>query len=68
MGSSYGGYIALSYINRFNVKFEKVFLKFPAVNFYECFKRKLGIDIDYFDSHEVYTFLNGMKWYRESFL
>ena len=68
MGSSYGGYIALSYINRFRVKFDKMFLKFPAVNFYECSKRKLGIDIDYFDSHEFYTFLNGKKFYKEAFL
>ena len=52
MGSSFGGYIALSYINRFKVKFDKVFLKYPAVNCYQCSERKLGIDIDYFDNHE----------------
>ena len=68
MGSSYGGYIALSYINKFKVKFDKVFLKFPAVNFYECMTRKLGIDIDYFDNHKYYTFLNGRKIYKDSFL
>lgn len=68
MGSSFGGYIILSYINRFKSKFEKVFLKYPAVNFYECTVRKLGIDIDYFDNHEFYTFLNGRKYNRDAFL
>lgn len=68
MGSSFGGYIALSYINRFKVKFEKIFLKFPAVNFYECTKRKLGIDIDYFDTHSFYTFINGRKYSRSAFV
>lgn len=68
MGSSFGGYIALSYINRFKVKFEKVFLKFPAVNFYECMTRKLGIDDNYFNDHVFYSFLNGRKIYKDSFL
>lgn len=68
MGSSFGGYIALSYINKYKVRFDKVFLKYPAVNFYECTKRKLGIDIDYFDTHEFYTFLNGRKYSRSAFL
>lgn len=68
MGSSFGGYIVLSYINKHKVKFDKVFLKYPAVNFYECTKRKLGIDIDYFDNHEFYTFLNGRNYSKEAFL
>ena len=68
MGSSFGGYIALSYINRYKVKFDKVFLKYPAVNFYECTKRKLGIDIDYFDTHSFYTFINGRKYSRSAFV
>ena len=68
MGSSFGGYIALSYINRFKVKFYKVFLKFPAVNFFECMTRKLGIDIDYFNDHEFYTFLNGRNYSRDAFI
>ena len=68
MGSSFGGYIALSYINRFKVKFDKVFLKYPAVNFYECMTRKLGINDAYFDDHEFYSFLNGRKIYKDSFL
>jgi hypothetical protein len=68
MGSSYGGYIALSYINRFKVRFDRVFLKYPAVNFYECTKRKLGIDIDYFNNHDFYTFINGRKYNRSAFL
>ena len=68
VGSSFGGYIALSYINKFKVKFDKVFLKYPAVNFYECTVRRLGIDIDYFNNHDYYTFLNGRKYSREAFL
>ena len=68
MGSSFGGYIALSYINRFKVKFDKVFLKFPAVNFFECMTRKLGIDDNYFNDYEFYSFLNGRKIYKDSFL
>lgn len=68
MGSSYGGYIVLSRINKIDEKFDKVFLKFPAVNFYECTKRKLKIDIDYYDNHKYYEFLNGRKMFRDSFI
>lgn len=68
MGSSFGGYIVLSYINRYKAKFDKVFLKYPAVNFYECTVRKLGIDISYFDNHDYYEFLNGFKYKKDNFL
>ena len=68
MGSSFGGYIILSRINKIDEKFEKIFLKYPAVNFYECTKRKLKIDINYFDTHEYYEFLNGKKLLKEAFI
>lgn len=68
MGSSFGGYIILSRINRVSEKIDKVFLKFPAVNFYECTKRKLKIDLNYFDEHEYYEFLNGRRLYKEGFI
>ncbi len=68
MGSSYGGYVILSRINKIDELFDKVFLKFPAVNFYECTKRKLNIDIDYFEYNEYYLFSNGIKLYKESFI
>ena len=68
MGLSFGGYIILSKINKDEEKFDKIFLKFPAVNFYECTKRKLKIDLSYFDNNEYYEFLNGRKMYKEAFI
>lgn len=64
IGSSFGGYILLEYIRRYN-DISKVFLKFPAVNFYECIKRKLNID-DNFNNKE-YIELPNFKLYRDSF-
>ena len=68
IGSSFGGYIILSKINKSNEKFEKIFLKFPAVNFYECIKRKLNIDIDYYDNHIYYEFKSGNKMTKDTFI
>ena len=68
MGSSFGGYIILSRINIVDERIDKVFLKIPAVNFYECTKRKLKIDLDYFDSHEYYEFLNGRRMYKDALI
>ena len=67
MGSSFGGYIILSKINKDSELFDKVFLKFPAVNFYECTKRKLKIDLDFFYKNSYYEFLNGKKLYESAF-
>ena len=64
IGSSFGGYVLLEYIRRYN-DISKVFLKFPAVNFYECIKRKLNID-DNFNNKE-YIELPNFKLYKESF-
>ena len=68
MGASFGGYIILSRINIVDERIDKVFLKYPAVNFYECTKRKLKIDLDCFNSHENYEFLNGRKMYKDAFV
>lgn len=68
MGSSFGGYIILSLINKTNEYFDKVFLKFPAVNFYECTKTKLKIELNYSDNHEYYEFLNGRRMFKDAFI
>lgn len=68
MGSSFSGYIILSKINKDDEKFDKIFLIFPAVNFYECTKRKLKIDLEYFDKNSYYEFLNGRKMYKSAFI
>ena len=64
IGSSFGGYILLEYVRRYD-DISKVFLKFPAVNFYECIKRKLNID-DNFDNKD-YIELSNFKLYKDSF-
>lgn len=66
VGSSFGGYIALLYINN-NKNINKAFLKFPAVNFYECVKRKLNIDDIFFNNHEYYLLPSGYKIYRKAY-
>ena len=68
MGDSFGGYIILSRLNKVDEKFDRVFLKYPAVNFYGCTKRRLKIDLDYFNNRKYYQFLNGRKMYKESFI
>ena len=68
MGSSFGGYIVLNRINKINEKFDKIFLKFPAINFYECMIRKLQIDIDYYNNYEYYEFSNRVKISKTTFL
>ena len=68
MGSSFGGYIILNRINNIDEKFDKVFLKFPAVNFFECTKRRLKIDFDYFENNNYYVFNNGRKMCKNSFV
>lgn len=68
MGSSYGGYIALCYIKYFAKKFNKVFLKYPAVNFYENLMNKLHFSEDYFNNNECFNHeLTGYKLYKECF-
>lgn len=68
IGTSFGGYVLLNRINNVNEHFYKVFLKYPAVNFYDITKSKLGVDIDYFNNHEYYEFQNGKKMYYETVL
>lgn len=65
IGSSFGGYLTLCYINDYKEKFDKVFLKYPAVNFYECTKRKLKIDDSYFDNHKYFCLPSGYRIYKE---
>lgn len=65
MGTSFGGYMTLCYINDKNYSFHKVFLKNPAVNFYECTKRKLHIDDSYFDSNNYFEISSRYKLYKE---
>jgi len=64
IGSSFGGYILLEYIRRYD-DISKVFLKFPAVNFYECTKRKLKLD-DNFNDKEFID-LPSFRLYKKSF-
>lgn len=68
IGSSFGGYIVLSYINDKKYKFKHVYLKYPAVNFYECLKRKLNITDEYFDTHDYYELPSGYKLYKQFYL
>lgn len=69
MGSSYGGYIALCYINYYHKKFDKVFLKYPAVNFYENLENKMNFNEEYFNNHDYFLHeLTGYKLYRNCFL
>ena len=65
IGSSFGGYMVLNYINDKKYLFDKVFLKYPAVNFYECTKRKLNIDDNYFDDNEFYELPSGYRLYNK---
>ena len=68
MGSSYGGYISLGYINYYHKKFDKVFLKYPAVNFYENLENKMNFREDYFDNHDYFLHeITGYKLYKECF-
>ena len=64
IGSSFGGYILLEYVRRYN-DISKVFLKFPAINFYECTKRKLNLN-DNFNDKEFIDLPN-FKLYKNSF-
>ena len=68
MGSSFGGYMALNYINDSGRKFYRTFLKYPAINLYECIKRKLNIDDSYFDNHEYFELPNGYRLYKKFYL
>lgn len=68
IGSSFGGYIILSRINKTDEQFDKVFLKYPAVNFYECTIRKLRIDISYFNDNDYYQLPNGEKLYKDTII
>lgn len=65
IGSSFGGYLTLNYINDKRYLFKKVFLKYPAVNFYECTKRKLKIDDDFFNQNEYYELPSGYRLYKQ---
>ena len=65
IGSSFGGYLLLCYINDYKDKFDKIFLKYPAVNFYECTKRKLKIDDSYFDNHKYFCLPSGYRIYKK---
>lgn len=64
MGVSFGGYMALNYINDSKMKFDKVCLLCPAINFYECMKRNLNIDDSYFNNHDYYELSSGYKIYK----
>lgn len=68
LGSSFGGYMVLNYINDSHLKFYKVFLKYPAVNFYECTKRKLQICDSYFINNDYYELKSGYRIYKEFYL
>ena len=68
IGSSFGGYMVLNYINQTKTKYHKIFLKYPAVNFYECIKRKLHIDDKYFDNQEYFELPSGYRIYKNSYL
>lgn len=65
IGSSFGGYMVLNYINDKKYLFNKVFLKYPAVNFYECIKRKLFIDDNYFNDNVYYELPSGYRLYKK---
>ena len=64
IGSSFGGYMVLNYINDKKELFHKVFLKYPAVNFYECTKRKLKINDNYFDNNDYFELPSGYRIYK----
>lgn len=65
MGESFGGYMVLNYINESKMKFFKTVLKCPAINFYECIKRKLNIDDTYFDNNDYFELPSGYKLYKD---
>ena len=65
IGASFGGYMVLNYINDKKYLFNKVFLKYPAVNFYECIKRKIRIDDSYFDNNNYYELPSGYRIYNK---
>ena len=68
IGSSFGGYMVLNYINDKKEIFNKIFLKYPAVNFYECTKRKLDINDNYFNHHDYYELPSGYRIYKMFYL
>lgn len=65
VGKSFGGYIVLNYINTKKRKFHKVILLCPAVNFYECTKRKIHIDDNYFNNNKYFELPSGYRIYKE---
>ena len=65
VGASFGGYMALNYINDSKMQFHRVYLKYPAINFYECIKRKLNIDDTYFDNHNYFELPSGYRLYKK---
>ena len=67
IGSSFGGYMVLNYINQTKSKYYKIFFKYPAVNFYECIKRKLHIDDTYFDDKEYFELPSGYRIYKKPY-
>ena len=67
MGASFGGYMVLNYINKTKTKYHKIFLKYPAFNFYECIKRKLYIEDSYFDTHDYFELPSGYRIYKKSY-
>ncbi len=67
LGASFGGYMVLNYINQTKTKYHKIFLKYPAVNFYECIKRKLHIDDKYFNDKEYFELPSGYRIYKNSY-
>ena len=66
IGSSFGGYIALLYVMKHDI-INKVFLKYPAVNFCECVDRKLNINSKYFDNTEYIELPSGYRIYKKSY-
>ena len=67
MGASFGGYMALSFINELNLD-TKVFLTYPAVNFYENLINKMNLDLSYFNNNDSFYFEKvGYTLYKDCF-
>lgn len=54
IGDSFGGYVILNYINERETSFSHIFLKYPAVNFFECIMRQIALPENYFDIYDEF--------------